>query len=155
MCDWKNSLRRCQRITPNDPEPCGKEGILRILVDSSHADDKKTLRSRTGYLIYLNKAPVAGLSKQQATVEANVFGAEFVAVKIDIDHLRSLRYKPRMMFVAIDGPLYIYILLLLILNAVLFFLLDCAVACSLDGRSVEKGSTFPSNKMSHPPTCPC
>ena len=129
MCDWKNSLRRCQRITPNDPEPCGKEGILRILVDSSHADDKKTLRSRTGYLIYLNKAPVAGLSKQQATVEANVFGAGFVAVKIGIEHLRSLRYKPRMMFVAIDGPLYIYILLLLILNAVLFFLLDCAVAC--------------------------
>ena len=50
-----------------------------------HADDKKTRRSRTGYLIYLNMAPVAWLSKKLATIETSVFGAEFVAMKIGID----------------------------------------------------------------------
>ena len=79
-----------------------------MYVDWSHADDKKTRRSRTGFLIYLNMAPVAWLSKKQATVETSVFGAEFIAMKIDIEHLRSLRYKLRMMGVPINTPSYVY-----------------------------------------------
>jgi hypothetical protein len=58
--------------------------------------------------IYLIMAPIAWLSKKQATVERSVFGAEFVAMKVDIEHLWSLRYKLRMMGVPIDGPSYVY-----------------------------------------------
>jgi hypothetical protein len=51
---------------------------------------------------------VQWFSKQQATIETSVFGAEFVAMKIGMESLRGLRYKLRMMGVGISGPLYIY-----------------------------------------------
>ena len=108
-CDWKSFYEDVQEaITPDAPEPRGKEVILRMFVDSSHADHKKTCRSRMGYLIYLNMAPVPWLSKKQATIEPSVFGAEFVAVKIGMKHLWSLWYKLRMMVILIDGPSYVY-----------------------------------------------
>jgi hypothetical protein len=56
----------------------------------------------------MNTALVQWFSKQQATIETSVFGAEFVAMKIGMESLRGLRYKLRMMGVGISGPLYIY-----------------------------------------------
>jgi hypothetical protein len=53
-------------------------------------------------------APIVWFSKRQPTVKASVFGAEFVAMKNGIETTRGLRYKLRMMGVAIDGPTYIY-----------------------------------------------
>jgi hypothetical protein len=44
----------------------------------SHADDKLTRQSRSGYFIFVNMAPVAWLSKKQAKIESSMFGAEFV-----------------------------------------------------------------------------
>ena len=44
----------------------------------------------------------------QATIETSVFGAEFVAMKIGIEHSRSLRYKLRMMGIPLDGPTYVF-----------------------------------------------
>jgi hypothetical protein len=41
-------------------------------------------------------------------VESSVFGAECVAMKNGIETTRGLRYKLRMMGVAIDGPTYVY-----------------------------------------------
>ncbi len=46
--------------------------------------------------------------KQQATIETGVFGAEFVAMKMGVDMLRGLRYKLRMIGVAIDSAKYVY-----------------------------------------------
>ena len=45
---------------------------------------------------------------KQSTVETSVFGAEYVAMKHDIDALRDLRYKLRMMGNHISRPSYIY-----------------------------------------------
>ena len=56
----------------------------------------------------INLAPIAWLSKKQATVETSVFGAEFVAMKLGVEHSRSLRYKLRMMGVPINGPTNVY-----------------------------------------------
>ena len=78
-----------------------------MFVDSDHAGDKLTRRSRTGFLIYINSALIDWLSKKQSTIETSVFGAEFVAMKTGLDRLRGLRYKLRMMGVDIDGPNYI------------------------------------------------
>ena len=95
-------------IPPNAPEARGKEVEISLFVDASHADDKKTRRSRSGYILYVNMAPIAWLSKKQATVETSVFGAEFVAMKLGVEHSRSLRYKLRMMGVPITGPTNVY-----------------------------------------------
>ena len=108
-CDWKDFYGNVKEpLPPNAPKARGKGIILRLFVDSSHADDKRTRRSRSGYFIFLNMAPIAWLSKKQATVETSVFGAEFVAMKLGIEHLRSLRYKLRMMGVPIEGASYVY-----------------------------------------------
>ncbi len=108
-CDWKHFYGELKEaVPPNAPEPRGEVVDLRLFVDSSHADDVKTRRSRTGYFIYLNNAPIIWLSKKQATIETSVFGAEFVAMKLGMEALRGLRYKLRMMGVKLDGPSFAY-----------------------------------------------
>ena len=97
-----------EAIPPNALEPRGKSVDLRMMVDSDHAGEKRTRRSRTGFLIFVNNALIAWMSKQQPTIESSVFGAEFVAMKHGVETLRGLRYKLRMMGVPIDGPSYVY-----------------------------------------------
>ena len=63
---------------------------LRLFVDSSHANDRSTRRSGSGFFIFMNMAPIVWLSKKQATSETSVFGAEFVAMKIGMETLRGL-----------------------------------------------------------------
>jgi hypothetical protein len=53
-------------------------------------------------------APIVWFSKRQPTVESCVFGAEFVAMKNGIETCRCLRYKLRMMGMALSGPIFIY-----------------------------------------------
>jgi hypothetical protein len=90
------------------PPPLGKDINLRMMVDSDHAGDKSTRRSRTGFLIFCNLAPIIWISKKQSTIETSVFGAEFVAMKHGVETLRGLRYKVRMMGIPLTGPSYIY-----------------------------------------------
>ena len=79
-----------------------------MFVDSDHAGDKVSCRSRSGFLMYVNTALVQWFSKKQSTVETLVFGAKFVSMKHGITALRSLRYKLRMMDIPISSPPYIY-----------------------------------------------
>jgi hypothetical protein len=90
------------------PVSGGKEVDLRLFVDSDHAGEQFTRRSRTWFVIYLNMAPIVWFSKRQPTVELSVFGAEFVAMKNGIENCCGLRYKLRMMGVALSGPTYVY-----------------------------------------------
>ena len=78
-----------EAIPPNVPEPRGKKVDLKIFVDSDHAGDKITRKFITGYIIFLNNAPIASLSKKQATIETSVFGSEFFAMKIGMETLRG------------------------------------------------------------------
>ena len=109
VCDWKHTYGEVEEaIPPNAPEPRGKEVDIRLFVDSDHAGDQKTRRSWTGYIAFLNCAPISWLSKKQATIETSVFGTEFVAMKIGTEYVRGLRYKLRMMGVGLTGPAFIY-----------------------------------------------
>jgi hypothetical protein len=96
-------------MIPSDaPIPRGKEVDLRLFVDSDHAGEQFTRRSRTGFVIYLDMAPIVWFSKRQPTVESSVFGAEFVAMKNGIETCRGLRYKLIMMGLALSGPTFVY-----------------------------------------------
>ena len=97
-----------EALPPNAPKPLGKEVELRLFVDSDHAGDKATRRSRTGFMIFMNMALINFISKKQATIESAVFGAEFVAMKHGVETLRGIRYKLRMMGVEVSGPSYVY-----------------------------------------------
>jgi hypothetical protein len=61
-------------IPPNMPPPLGKDADLCMIVDSDHAGEKRTQRSRAGFIIFCNLAPIIWLSKQQVTIETSVFG---------------------------------------------------------------------------------
>ena len=68
-------------------EPHGKEVDIRMFVDSDHAGDKISCRSRSGFFIYVDTALVQWFSKKKSTVETSVFGTEFVNMKQGIDAL--------------------------------------------------------------------
>jgi hypothetical protein len=107
--EWTEFYGDVKEPIPHDmPKPRGNEVDIRAYVDSDHAGDKVTRRSRTGFLIYVNNALIDWLSKKQPTIETSVFGAEFVAMKHVVEKLRGLRYKLRMMGVPISGCSYIY-----------------------------------------------
>jgi len=107
--DWREFYGDVKEaIPPNAPKSRGKDVDLRMYVDSDHAGDKRTRRSRSGFFIYMNSSLIFWLTKKQSTIETSVFGAEFVAMKAGMETLRGLRYKLRMMGVEISGPSYIY-----------------------------------------------
>jgi hypothetical protein len=59
-----------KEMIPYDaPVSRGKEVDVRLFADSDHADEQFTWRSRTGFVIYLNMAPIVWFSKRHPTVE--------------------------------------------------------------------------------------
>jgi hypothetical protein len=107
--DWKPMYGDVKEVIPTKaPVTRGKVIDLRLFVDSDHVGEHFTRRSRTGFVVYLNMAPILWLSKRQPTVESIVFCAEFVAMKNGIETTQGLRYKLRMMGVTIDGPTCVY-----------------------------------------------
>ena len=77
-------------------------------VDADFAGDKLTRRSRSGFIVLLNGAPIYWFSKKQGSCETSTFGSEFIAMKQCCEYLRGLRYKLRMMGIPCDFPSYIY-----------------------------------------------
>ena len=72
-------------------------------MDSYLAGDKVSHRSKSGFFIYVNTTLVQLFSKNQSALETSIFGAEFVAMKQEVDALRGLRYKLRMMVIPISS----------------------------------------------------
>ena len=93
-----------EKIPGDAPEPRGKPVDIVAFVDADHAGDKVTRRSRTGILIFVNRAPIMWMSKKQTGIETSSFGSEFTAMKTCVEMIQGLRYKLRMMGVPIDSP---------------------------------------------------
>jgi hypothetical protein len=66
---------------------------LRVYVDSDHAGDLVTRRSRTGFVVFLNGAPIYWSSKKQTSCETSTFGSEFVVMKQATEYIRGSSYK--------------------------------------------------------------
>lgn len=103
--EWTEFYRDAKEAIPsNRPEPRGKAVNITCFVDADHAGNSVTRRSHTGFVIYVNGAPIIWYSKRQNTVEASTFGSEFNAMRIALEAIESLRYKLRMFGIPIDGP---------------------------------------------------
>ncbi len=59
--------------------------ILTCSIDTNHTNNQKDRRSKTGILIFINKAPIHWCSKRQNNVETSTFNAEFDAMKIAVE----------------------------------------------------------------------
>lgn len=98
-----------EEIMPaNCPKPLGFGIIMQAYVDADHAADTITRRSRTGFIVYINNAPIYWSSKKQNSVETSSFGSEFMAMKHCTEYVRGLRYKLRMMGIPCELPTFIY-----------------------------------------------
>ena len=109
--DWASSEfgdHLTEEIPSNMPQPRGMGFVMSAMVDADHAADTTTRRSRTGFLVYLNNAPIYWMSKKQASIESSSFGSEFTAMKQCTEYIRGLRYKLRMMGIPINGPAFVY-----------------------------------------------
>jgi hypothetical protein len=103
--DWTEFYKDVQeRIPPDAPEPRGQSVEMSAFVNSDHAGDTVTRRSRTGIWLFIQSSPITWYSKKQNSVETSSFGSEFAAMKTAVEMVEGLRYKLRMMGVPIDGP---------------------------------------------------
>ena len=108
QCDWSDFYQVEGEIKPSDmPEPRGNAVQTTCFVDSDHAGDQVSRRSRTGVLIFVGMAPIIWYSRKQGSIESSSFGSELSAMKTAVEKVEGLRYKLRMMGVPLDGPTYI------------------------------------------------
>ena len=108
--DWQHTVYGAgsEEKPANAREPRGFGFKIRAYVDADHAGDTITRRSRSGFIVFLNSAPIYWTSKKQTSIETSSFGSEFIAMKVCCEYLRGLRYKLRMMGIPCDFPSYIY-----------------------------------------------
>ena len=107
--DFKEYYRDAHDELPmNMPRPRGRSVTTTAFVDASFAQNKKTRKSHMGFKIFVNRAPIIWFSKKQSTVEASTFSAEFIALKMCLHSIESLRFKLRMLEVPVDGPTYVF-----------------------------------------------
>ena len=92
-----------EEVPAQMPTPRGRHVTMTAFVDASHASNKVTRRSHSGYIIFVNRAPILWYSKRQNTVESSAFSSEFIAMKTCVEAIDGLRYKLRMFGVPIDG----------------------------------------------------
>ena len=107
--DWSSTVYgECSEKLPSKaPEPRGLGFKIKAYVDSDHAGDTVTRRSRTGFIVYLNSAPIYWSSKKQGSVETSTYASEFCAMKNCCEYIHGLRYKLRMMGIPCDFPAFI------------------------------------------------
>jgi hypothetical protein len=84
------------------------EMIITVFVDADHAGDTVSRRSRTGFVVFLNGAPIYWMSKKQTSIETSTFGSEFVAKKQATEFVRGLRYCLRVMGIPVIDPAFVY-----------------------------------------------
>jgi hypothetical protein len=97
-----------EELPINMPEPRGSAMVMRAFVDSDHAGDMATRRSRIGFIIFLNSSPICWFSKRQTSVETSSFGSEFIAMKLCCDYIRGLHYKLKMMRISVNEPTFVF-----------------------------------------------
>ena len=85
-----------EEIPKNAPKPRGRFVSTTAFVDASFGQNKKNRKSHTGFVIFVNRAPVLWYSKQQKTVETSAFSAEHIALKVCVEAIEGLRFKLRM-----------------------------------------------------------
>ncbi|KAL7528322.1 hypothetical protein ACHAXR_005938, partial [Thalassiosira sp. AJA248-18] len=112
--DWSYSIYSTpgselkEELPADMPDPLGKQFTMRVFVDADHAGDNVTRRSRSGFIVFLNNAPIYWMSKKQTSCETSTFGSEFVAMKQASEYVKGLRYKLRMFGIPVLEPTFIF-----------------------------------------------
>ena len=107
--DFGEYYREAHEQLPHDIHiPSGSGVSITAFVDASFAQNKKTRKSHSGFIIFVNRAPISWFSKRQATVETSTFSSQFMAMKLCVCAIEALRFKLRMFGVPVEGPAHVY-----------------------------------------------
>ena len=107
--EFKEYYRDAQEEDPpRMPQPRGRSVTTTAFVDSSHAANLVTRKSHSGFIIFVNKAPITWFSKRTSTVETSAFSSEFIALKTCMEEIMALRYKLKMFGVPLQGPTEVF-----------------------------------------------
>ena len=79
-----------------------------MFVDADHAGEEVTKRSRTGYIVFLNNAPIYRFSKKQTSCKTSMYGSESVAMKQACEYVKGLKYKLRMFGIPVAKPALVF-----------------------------------------------
>ena len=69
-------------MPPDMPEPLIKEVVMCCFVGVDCSGKKLTRRSRSGFIIFLQMAPIYYCSKRHNTIKTSNFGSDFMAMKL-------------------------------------------------------------------------
>ena len=107
--DWRTFYENVtEELPPGAPPSKGKGFIITAYVDADYAGDSITRQSRTGYIFFINNAPVYWMSKKQNSVETSTYGSKFTAIKHCTEYIRGLRFRLRMMGIPCEDPAFVY-----------------------------------------------
>ena len=94
--DFKEYYREAKEMKPHRmPKPRGKPVITTAYVDASFGSNRVTRRSHTGFIIFVNRAPVKWYSKKQSTIESSAFSAEYIALKTCVEEIEHIRFNQK------------------------------------------------------------
>mmetsp|Transcript_2051 Transcript_2051/g.2905 ORF Transcript_2051/g.2905 Transcript_2051/m.2905 type:complete len:179 (-) Transcript_2051:552-1088(-) len=100
--DFKEYYRDAEEQMPHhQSKPKGKPVVTKAFVDASFGSNKVTRRLHTGFIIFVNRAPIKWFSRKQPTIESSAFSAEYIALKTCVEEIEHIRYKLRMFGVPI------------------------------------------------------
>ena len=103
VSEFKEYYRDAEEELPKRmPKPRGLPVVTSAFVDASHGANKKTRRSHSGHILFVNRAPVKWYSKRQNTVETSAFSSEFIAMRHCLEDIEHLRFKLRMFGIPLD-----------------------------------------------------
>jgi hypothetical protein len=98
--DFAEIYRDAEELLPHRmPMPRGRGLEITAYVDASHAANKITRRSHSGYVVFVNRAPVLWYSKRQNTVETSSSPSESVLKRLSTCDLNydalECHYQPQ------------------------------------------------------------
>ena len=60
---------------------------MRVYGDIYHSGESVNQRSRTGFVVFFNKAPIYWISKKKTSCETSTFGSDFVAMNEAVGYI--------------------------------------------------------------------
>ena len=75
-----------------------------VYVNCDLGGDCVTRRSRNGFAMFLNGAPIYWTSKKKLSCEVSTYGSELTAMKESVEYVCGIRYKLQMMGIPCEDP---------------------------------------------------
>ena len=90
------------------PAPRGVGFTMTVYVDCDLGGACVTRRSRTGFAVFINGAPIYWMSKKQSSCEVSTYGSELTAMKQSVEYVCGIRYKLRMIGILCEYLVFVY-----------------------------------------------